>query len=234
MSQSWQSVWGGRKRLSAEEMTLERLMACDGFGPEDVGAITVDTYVDYVHYVTGRLGLTPGDSVYEVGCGSGAFLYPLYHEGYEVAGTDYADVQIANARAAMPGGVFGVIEAARIDDTQRYDAVIASGVFLYFEDEAYAATVLQKMVRMARKGVAVLDVSDLAKRDEAIRLRQQAMTPEEYAAKYAGLDHLYLPQTWFAERLAGLPLRVEVEPQRISGFLHSAYRYNVFILPANG
>ena len=47
--------------------------------------------------------------------------------------------------------------------------------------------------------------------------------------KYVGLDHLYFSKEWFTQTLDGLNCQVEIEDQAIPNYLHSPYRFNVFI-----
>jgi ubiquinone/menaquinone biosynthesis C-methylase UbiE len=56
--------------------------------------------------------LTPGTSVFEVGCGAGAFLYELEALGCKVGGVDHSPALIGKAMKAMPSGGFKVSDAA--------------------------------------------------------------------------------------------------------------------------
>jgi len=206
---------------------LERLLALDGF--DFLGHVTEAGWRSYVDGIARRLDVAPGQSIFDVGCGAGAFLYPFYEGGHPVAGLDYAASLLRAARIAMPGVQFTQGEAAALDPASRYDVVVASGVFLYFPDYAYAAETLRHMVAKASKAVAVLDVPDLALRDGTERERRRALGAEEYARRYHGLPHLYFEQAWFARALADLPHTVRVEQQRIAGYRHNDFRFNVFI-----
>ena len=129
----------------------------------------------------------------------------------------------------MPNGCWINADAAELNSSQPYDFVISSAVFLYFPSLAYTRSVLAGMIRKARRGVMVLDVSDLAKREQALKLRRQWIGDEDYARKYAGLDHLYFGKTWFSETLADLGVsNFRIEDQQIDGYANSCYRYNVF------
>lgn len=164
-----------------------------------------------------------------MGCGGGAFLYPFWLRGCAVGGVDYAPNLVAIARQAMPGAVLEVAEARDFPIRGPADVVVSNGVFLYFPDEDYAASVLHRMVATARRSVGIFDVCDLAHRDEALAERKAILGEVEYDRLYRGLDHLYLDCSWFRHQLAGLPVRVEIADQAIAGYGNSRYRYNVYI-----
>jgi trans-aconitate methyltransferase len=177
-------------------------------------------------------GLGPGDTVFEVGCGAGAYLYELSQMGCRVGGLDASASLIDCARRAMPGGHWSVADAADLDATEPWDVVVACGVFLYFPTLDYARAVLERMVRKARRGVMVLDVPDLAKREATEAERRRIVGPAAYAVKYEGLAHLYMEKAWFETALRELGLGcVRIEDQVIDGYANGASRYNVFASP---
>lgn len=231
MTQTWKDVWEARRLDPAHGSILARLMAADGLDT-GFGSVGEAAWRQYVHETASTLGATPGCSLFEVGCGAGAYLFELYRAGCEVGGLDASAALLNYAREVMPRGRWLLADAADLDPTTQYDFVVSSGVFLYFPSLEYARGVLERMVRKARQGVMVLDVPDLAKREEAMALRRRVAGEEEYARKYEGLDHLYFDKAWFETSLAAIGVsRVRIEDQRIQGYANSAYRYNVFGWP---
>jgi SAM-dependent methyltransferase len=166
--------------------------------------------------------------IFEVGCGAGAWIYDLYERGYTVAGLDRSPVLVDHARLVMPGGDWTCADALEVDPVPPFDFVVACGVFTYFESLDYAAAVLRKMAAKAVRGVMILDVPDLAKRDAAVSFRRGALGEEQYRERYAGLDHAYYDKQWFRGVLTETGLsRIAIEDQRIDGYANSAFRYNV-------
>jgi trans-aconitate methyltransferase len=206
-----------------------RLMAADGLDT-GFGSVSEEAWRRYVLDTAATLGITPGSSVFDVGCGSGAYLYELYRSGCAVAGLDSSSAQIGYARQAMPEGQWQLADASELDVSTQYDFVVSSAVFLYFPSLDYAHRVLERLVRKARRGVMVADVPDLATRDQALAMRRRMAGEEVYASKYEGLDHLYICKSWFQSALADLKVAgVRIENQHIEGYANSAYRFNVFI-----
>ena len=200
MSNLWQQIWEKRTLQPQHAITLETLISLDGFD-SGAGKINLADWQEYTRLISGKLGLKAGQSVFEVGCGAGAFLFSLReHMALEVGGLDYASGLIAAAQKAMPDGEFLVQGAESLDTESTYDFVIANSVFHYF-DEATAAQVLQAMWKKSRHGIAILDVPNAATRDACERARRDALTQAEYEEKYKGLDHTYFTPEWFIRQL---------------------------------
>ena len=105
------------------------------------------------------LDIGPGTRVFEVDCGDGAFLYPLYQNGYVVGGTDGDAAMIARAIAAMPEGLFTVGMAAALDPAMPWDVVLCrslSGA----PDPDYMRGLVARMFAKATHGIALLNVPD--------------------------------------------------------------------------
>ena len=231
MSDRWEEIWAGRSADVAKgDDVLPALMAADGLDTA-FGAVDASAWAAFARETAcDRLGLAPGDSVFEVGCGAGAFLYPLHGLGMRVGGADRSAALIESARRVMANADFYVADADAIADAPRFDAVVSCGVFLYFPDLDYADRVIRTMAAKATRAVAILDVPDLARRDAALAERVAAIGGEEaYAERYRGLDHLYYSREWLAERLAAAGLTgVETADQSIPGYDNGRFRFNAW------
>ena len=91
---------------SPDRSPLEALLAAEGSVAHD----PEPAWRDFVEHVVESLDVGPGTRIWDVGCGAGAFLYPLWENGYIVGGVDDSEDRIALARAAMPQGTFVVGE----------------------------------------------------------------------------------------------------------------------------
>jgi SAM-dependent methyltransferase len=226
-AQTWRQVWAARALDPSKGSTLAQLMAADGLDT-GFGNVSEDAWREFVRRQAASLGLGAGSTVFEVGCGSGAFLYELNALGCAVAGLDQSPALVEYARAAIPRGDFVVADASALADTPPADVVLSWGVFLYFPSLEYARTVLERMVRKATCAVAIYDLPDAARREEALAFRRGSLGPEKYDRKYAGLDHLYFDRDALAAELRRLGLvDVRVEDQRIDGYANAAFRFNV-------
>jgi trans-aconitate methyltransferase len=206
---------------------LSRLLAADGMDT-GFGNVEEGPWRQYVLQAADSIGIDAESSVFEVGCGAGAWLYELGRLGCEIGGLDTSPALIGYAHEHLPNGRWHVGDASALETVPRYDFVVSSGVFLYFPSLEYAQDVLRRMVAKAKKGVLVLDVPDLATRDAALAERHRIVGEESYRSRYAGLDHLYFDRSWFQSALASLDvLRVQIVNQSIDGYVNSRYRFNV-------
>ncbi|SEH46470.1 Methyltransferase domain-containing protein [Mycolicibacterium rutilum] len=226
----WQAVWERKgSQVRAGSADLGQLLRANGYDTGH-GNLTVDAWKSYVARVGEQLGACPGDSVYEVGCGAGAFLIPLQESGLIVAGSDYSSTLVEAASKALPAGTFECCEANEVSAEPQYDHVVASGVFMYFNSLDYAGDVIQIICAKSRRGVAIMDIPDIAVREQTIALRYQtAGSQEEYERRYKNLDHQYYQRDWFAQALKSAGAKsVLVCDQDIEGYGNAAGRFNVF------
>ncbi|CAB4686840.1 unannotated protein [freshwater metagenome] len=206
MNAAWDEVWE-RRTLDAEKPLLAALLAADGLDT-GFGDVREDAWREATARWVDELGLSEGDSVFEVGCGAGAFLYALREHGIRVSGIDRSSTLIGYARDVMPEATFAVADAADFDLGEQADIVVAFGVFMYFPELDYATGVLERMVAKARRAVAVIDVPDKAHEAEALARRIATVGGEDaYRERYAGLDHLYYDRAWFANAMSRAGIR---------------------------
>lgn len=228
----WKQIWANKTLPDRQEPSdvsvLSTLMALDGFD-SGFNALTETHWHNYTNYIKHKLEIKENDTIFEVGCGAGAFLYPFYLSGNKIGGIDYSDALIKAARKYMPEGDFRVSEAIRLDTSNQYDFVVSNGVFLYFESIDYAENVLKKMIQKAKKGIAVLETSDVASKEKAIAMRKKKLGEEEYKRRYEGLDHLYYHRDWFVDMAKKYDCTVTIENQCIENYPNNAYRFNVFL-----
>ncbi len=101
MSPTWREIWDRRRLDPSHGSTLAQLMAADGLDT-GFGSVTETAWRAFVDHVACTLDLRAGTRVFEVGCGAGAFLYPLYESGCTVAGLDQSAALVSYAAQAMP------------------------------------------------------------------------------------------------------------------------------------
>ena len=226
MTQNWHQVWEARRIDRTRPGVLAQLLAADGMDT-GFGSVSEDSWTRYVLAMAETVGIHAGASVFEVGCGAGAWLYQLDRLGCRVAGLDGSSTLIGYAREHLPNGHWAVGDAASLELEPQYDFVVSSGVFLYFPSLDYAQNVLARMVAKARRGLLILDVPDLSLREAALAERRR-IAGDAYSARYAGLDHLYYDRAWFHAMLTQLGAnRSAIRDQAIDGYMNSRHRFNV-------
>ena len=225
----WHEIWNKRSIAvpdRSKDISLQDLISADGFD-SGAGKVNSEDWIDYIRFISQKIDLAPGDSIFEIGCGSGAFLYVWYTEKHRVAGIDYSENLVSVARQVMKGMNFGVSEAIEVNTAEKFDIVLSNGVFFYFRDYSYAKEVLELMVMKARKTIAILEIPDLAKKEESERARRAALPEGEYDKKYEGLPHLYFERGWFTQFSEKFGYEIEIFDQDIKGYGNSRFRFNV-------
>ena len=228
MTARWKEVWAARTLDASKASMLERLMAADGLDT-GFGSVTETAWRAFVARTATILEVGQGSRVFEVGCGAGGFLYPLHEAGGVVGGLDQSAALISYASAAMPEGQWTQGDASALEPSESWDVVLACGVFMYFPDPGYARGVIARMAAKATRSIAILDVPDVARRDEAMAFRRGAMGAAEYEAKYRGLDHLFYDRSWMTRVLVEAGATdVRIEDQQVSGYQNARFRFNAY------
>ena len=222
----WKTIWNKDDRIN--RVVLEMLVKADGFD-SPTGGFSLEDWISYTEMQYAKLNLRSDDAIFDVGCGSGAFVYPLFLRGHKVGGIDYSQVLISLANAIMPNSDFINKEAIKIDSSKRYDIVLSHSVFFYFKDLNYAKSVLLKMIKKANKSIAIFDINDTAKEREYHKIRMKTMTREEYKKKYNGLEHLFFTKDFFRNIAKEHGLRIEIWDQSFKGYHNSQFRFNVIM-----
>ena len=90
-----------------------------------------------------KLNITDGLSVFEVGCGCGAFLYAMQEICQIIpGGIDYSNSLISTAKRVMLEGSIDAYEAIKLNTNKKYDVLILNSVFQYL---------IQSMQRLCSK-----------------------------------------------------------------------------------
>ncbi|MEK4457885.1 MULTISPECIES: methyltransferase domain-containing protein [unclassified Paenibacillus] len=225
---NWRNIWSRTRQLPNADPNLQFLIDADGFN-SGAGKISEEAWFTYVRHAASLMKIQPDDSLFEIGCGSGAFLYPFYKNGHRVSGVDYSPSLIGIAGFVMPEMDFSVQEAAHVDSTRRFDIVLANSVFQYFPNLEYAEEVLRIMWEKTNKMLVLLDLNDIQFADEALRIRKGSLSLGEYEKKYAGLEHLFYERNFAEKALKGKRFTINTSNQQINNYGNNKFRFNVVI-----
>lgn len=227
MQDKWKEIWNRRTHL-LEEVTLDALIKADGFDG-GAGQVDVDNWSNYIQDISKQIYLKDTDTIFEIGCGAGAFIYPFFLKGHTVGGTDYSKIMVNLAKEIMPGMAFESKDAVQFETSCKYDIVLSNSVFQYFDSFEYAKKVIRKMVSTSKRMVVILDINDVARKEEAMIIRRGQLSQIEYKEKYDGLSHLFYDKKWFKAIAEECNCNIEIHNQDINGYLNSKFRFNVFL-----
>ena len=133
--------------------------------------ISDEQWRTFVADIAEALELREGDRVFEVECGPGGFLLPLYEAGCVVGGSDSDPRLIDMARRDMPRGEWSVADVGTLDASTPWDVVIACSILDASWTLSDGVDMMEKMVRHAAAAVAILDVPSGLPFDERWFLR---------------------------------------------------------------
>ena len=222
----WKHIWNKDERVN--KIILEMLIKADGFD-SGAGSFGVDEWIRYTKEFYEKLAIANNDTIFDVGCGSGAFLFPLNLKNHEVAGVDYSIILIELAKKIMVENNFSTIEAINIDETTKYDFVISHSVFHDFPNLDYAKEVITKMVKKANKKIGIFDINDKDKEDIYHNIRMGSMNKDEYEKKYQGLKHMFYTKDFFNQFAHDNGLKIEIWDQSFEDYENSKLRFNVIM-----
>ncbi len=199
------------------------------------GKFSVHDWITYCKSHYKKIGIRTSDSIFEIGCGSGAFLFLLYKKQHVIAGIDYSPELIKLANKFMPKANIKENDAISFSQDQKYDVIVSHGVFLYFESLQYAEEVIKRMVNTSVKKIAILDICDFDKKEiyHEVRIRdfiEDGYTEDEYWKRYEGLDHLFYTKDFFRNLGNQHNLNTEIYDQNIENYEYygnSKLRFNV-------
>lgn len=103
-------------------------MKLDGY--DSVGRIAPEDFRAYGQIIAEKLALWDGASIYEVGCGSGAFLYTLRELfSLQIGGNDYAAGLLETAKEYSLMGISIILKQSQLTPKQN---TILSYQMVYF------------------------------------------------------------------------------------------------------
>ncbi len=226
MSSKWSEIW--QQRILAEkqsDINLIDLLRLNGWD-SGAGYLNSNDWIQFTKSIAQQIGLQDGMSIFEVGCGGGAFLYPLANSfDIEIGGLDYAPNLVATAKLALPKGQFSTGDACSLDAAPQYDFVLAHSLFQYLDPDA-ARRVLRSMLSKARSAIIVLDVPNLKTRDEAEAVRRGVLGEDEYNLKYTGLEHTYYEREWIEEQCKS-SCTIEPLDAVVANYAQSKFRFGM-------
>ena len=224
---NWQNVWLNKTFLDTES-SLDSLINYNGFDNNKF-KVSQKAYLSNALSIVKLLGIVDGDSIYEVGCGCGAFLKALsYYKNITVGGIDYSKGHLTVAKKIFPLGDFTLNNALNIDSKIKYDFVISHSMFQYlnlFE----AQVILKIMYLKSIKSLAILDIPNFDMKSESEKERS-----DNYGSDYVvqtGLIHQYYKKDWFISQFNNEENHLQI----VDYFLESPqkkFRFN-FILNKN-
>lgn len=238
MGNRWQEIWSKKnattEKLNTEDekeliVELKRAVGFDFFGKGTT--VLVEEFYNEYNYLKKILRLNgKAESVFEVGCGSGANLYFFIKDGFKVGGMDYSKNLLEIAKKVLSkDNVEELIfdEAINLPVDKKYDAVISSGVFQYFPSLDYAEKVLDKMLAKTKKSIGICRFLKEETKEEYLKFLKK--NNPDYEERYKNLDKLFLSQEFFKTYAEKNNLEVKFDMYELKGFWNVPYMGGCFL-----
>ena len=231
---SWKEVWDRREFQGRAPSNLDERIAqsliLDGFDSQNRSGLTPESLHEFTMDWLKSINFHSDESVYEVGCGTGAFLASVGKSTDfkgKLSGSDYSLNMIQSGEKLFSEIDFAHLEADSINNLNSFDHLVSFGVFLYFPSKEYALKVINRMIACAGKSVSILDIPDLSKIEESEMFRETSVGSETYRKEYSNLKHLYFEKHEFLRAFPEDIWDVKITNQDIPGYENSNYRFNV-------
>ena len=226
---NWTKIWNSRfltikNKKSFHSTNLKNSLMLNGHR-DGAGFISLNNWKKYGEYLKNFFEILPEASIYEVGCGAGAFLY-LFRENYKIGGCDYSNSLVKYCKKLLPNFKSNILNmnATKIKIADKYDFVIAHGLFHYLTLKD-ATFILKKMIKKSKKNCLVLDVPDHYYKKKYINLRKKKTF--NYFKKYQGLEHTFYSKFFFTKIAKENNCEIFFFRSKIKNYKQGIYRFNL-------
>lgn len=237
---NWHNIWNNRRPEEAklnsgnEEEVFMELKRLTGNDTMKNGGVSYENFMKQYDRLKKMLMRKENvKSFFEVGCGSGPYLFKLERDGYEIGGMDYAGNLVAVAEKVLksPKELY-CEEAVNLRINIEYDSVFSTSAFEYFESDEYALSVLKKMLEKSKYSIGVLDVHDFEKKEKYIEYRRKKM--KDYDELYKGLQKKFFTKDFFEDFASGNNLEIRIEKSCLDGYWNQEFVFDVYMYKRNG
>lgn len=219
-------------------MTLENLVSINGFNSV-TGKLNGEDWTKYVNSIHEPILTSFSNSsfkknIFEIGCGSGAFLAVIKDHYKNIAGLDYSKNLVNIANKSLRTSNFYCAEANRTNELESaHDLVLSHSIFQYFPDTDYASEVLKEMYRILKKScgsqIAILDVGNKELEKNFINHRIEKLGKKEFERLYKETPHQFYHKDFFRIFAKEKGLDIKIIDQSFSNYGNSQYRYNIYL-----
>lgn len=167
------------------------------------------------------------ESVFEVGCGSGASLIFFEKDGIRCGGIDYSSTLLDVAGRVLETKDLECLEACQLPTEVKYDAVLSNSVFSYFDDIQYAEQVLDQMLKKSNYSMGILDIHNKEKEDAFYEYRMSLEA--DYKERYKNLPKLFYEKSFFEAFAEKNDLRIQFLPSTLEGYWNNEYIFHCYM-----
>lgn len=243
MKNEWKKIWNNRYPAKKNEdndfeQTFLYLKSCMGVKIDEhtTSKEFLEQFQANLIKMEKGLDSTKPHSFFEIGCGSGPYLYFLAKNCncLQLGGLDYSVplIDIAKKNMYSPHVNKNVRElycgeAIEMDVTERYDCVYSRSVFQYFPSQEYGMKVAQKMLEKATHCIGIFDLFDVQKRDDFLSYRRSVV--KDYDSKYAETPHQFYSKEQFTRLAEKNNCEVVFSRDSLKGYWNEPFVFDVYL-----
>jgi len=232
-TRNWREIWAKRNFQNESSITLiQKLIWMNGFD-SPLGSMYESDWRAFVEKISKRIKIKENSSIFEIGCGSGAFLFPFYEKGLQIGGIDFSVKQIDIAKEVFNSNNFTVCDANSLNHKKKYDFILSNHVIHYFESMQYTTQVLKLLFKKVKKSIYLSGIPDINYKKEQERFRQNTLSEQEYQNKYKGLDILYFDKKYFDDMAKTHNFSIEFYEHEMPGFTQGKFRFDCHLKKLN-
>lgn len=235
MQNEWKTIWGKRtadekilKTEDKKQIFLE-LKRSNGFDVVEDG-LSYESLEgqknEMENWLSGK-GKQKINSIYEVGCGSGANLFLFEQDRIVCGGLDYSETLIESAKKVLQSNDLLCKEAIDTPVNPQYDAVLSNSVFSYFKDEEYAYGVLEKMYQKTAYSIGLIDIHD-AEKEQAFLAYRKTIIPD-YEERYKNLPKFFYQKEFFEKFAKEHQMDICFTESHMKGYWNNEFIFNCYM-----
>lgn len=217
MENTWDQIWKNRdipKLSERSKFSQIELIELNGF--DHPGILDLTKWINWFERLKKKEYLNC-NSVYEIGCGSGAFLN--YFSDLKVGGCDLSPNLIEIAKIQFRNADLSVASTEDFSTKIKYDNCSSFSVFQYLKKHD-AWNTLEKMMEKSNLSFYVFDIPMESIQERCESFRKEKGMKESF--------HTYYSPDFFIRFAYFYGLEVKFQMQCIPGYMHNDYRFNVY------
>jgi ubiquinone/menaquinone biosynthesis C-methylase UbiE len=228
---TWKKIWNKNAKV-IKPKNLNDLLRLNGHSSA-TSEINQKEWKKYINYFIKKYNIQQNQSILEIGCGCGAFLYFFFKKNIKCFGIDNSEKLIKIVKKNFKKDNFHVGEANNLSKikNKKIDFIFVNSVFHYFKNSKYAKQVLDEILRISHleTKIIILDVPDKKKYKLWKRSAIKKIGFSEFKKTYRNLKHKFYEKKFFYNYASSKKLNISIFNQTLIKKENSKSRFNIFL-----
>ena len=230
-NKEWKNIWD-KNAKQVKPKNLYDLLKLDGFS-SPTSEINLNEWKKYTNYFIKKYNIQQNQSVLEIGCGCGAFLYFFSKKKIKCFGIDYSKELIRIAKKFFKKNNFFVGQANNLSQikNKKFDFIFANSVFQYFGNLKYAKQVLDEIIKISHVNtkIIILDIPDKKKYSLWQKSAIKKIGLADFRKTYKNSKHKFYEKKFFYNYASSNKLNISISNQTLIKKENNKFRFNIFL-----